>query len=769
MKRSPTFIFLFVIAICCLVWPSVILGQSQEGSTPKYIVQSAEGSSFPDVQIKIRAIDGANTAISDLSKNEINVYDGQSRVSNFDLVAEAESEPTVTYFMIDMGSGSVYGTLGSTNIRNVLKLFVEGDHFRDGVDTVAIYGAVDGQGATVLLEPTKSANSYLSYLNRFQFAESGLPEGFPAVQVALGDLITEIGTEGVNGGNLVYVGGQPHNIAGYSANERLATSITSEARRSVVQISAIDSRNAYFGDEVDYTEPLKALASNSGGQYVALTKTTQERFPQLNRLYAGLIDQGQSYTISFRSEDDNPGTREIAVVPNGLSLASAERTDSIVVADGRPDIIISSPNNNTTIERKLVEDDSGNFVFDTGTASVVADLNLNDNRLIREAQLLENGVSILTVIPEEGAETITFSWDISAFNEPGQAYPRPLSVRVTDEFGNEVESATVTAVVESEDVGIAIEGGVDPNRVCEDFPDAEVCVERDALAGIVETVVPEATQVAEDLEESEQIVEDITGGGSVASVSFRYCARNFTDASCIPTFLPFLLSLGFGVTALVLYLNRNKVSEVVQNVAAEVRKTLLGGAGQRGQEVIAKLHVIAARRDLVDQAIDIYTYTTTLGRDPKLCDVQLYNEEDNSTVSGLHCTLQYDKATNQFLLTDDNSTAGTKVNNRQLRANDPYVLEDGDEIQLGDMFRQGARLRFERIKKEASSDEDFHDPLDTLLDEDLKSGTTALDEDYYAGETILEDDDDGYLPPSSGSADRLLEDDDDDNWLEELS
>jgi predicted component of type VI protein secretion system len=73
--------------------------------------------------------------------------------------------------------------------------------------------------------------------------------------------------------------------------------------------------------------------------------------------------------------------------------------------------------------------------------------------------------------------------------------------------------------------------------------------------------------------------------------------------------------------------------------------------------------------------------------------VQLYNQDEPSSVSSLHCTIFYEQ--NKFYLTDDNSTNGTFVNGQRLAPNEPFELQSGAEIVLGDLYRQGAKLRFE--------------------------------------------------------------------------
>ena len=174
----------------------------------------------------------------------------------------------------------------------------------------------------------------------------------------------------------------------------------------------------------------------------------------------------------------------------------------------------------------------------------------------------------------------------------------------------------------------------------------------------------------------------------------------------------------------------------IRERAADVRKTILGGGSVRGKTVLAKLHVINARRDLIGGEIKIYTTTTTLGRNPKLCDIQLYDEDDNSSVSGQHCTIMYDRG--RFTITDDNSSNGTEVDGKPIPPNEPTLLSDGVEITLGDLFRRGAKLRFEIVQQvvpePAAATTPFYDlPVDegswgdvTMLDNEITSSRETL-------------------------------------------
>lgn len=114
--------------------------------------------------------------------------------------------------------------------------------------------------------------------------------------------------------------------------------------------------------------------------------------------------------------------------------------------------------------------------------------------------------------------------------------------------------------------------------------------------------------------------------------------------------------------------------------------------------VLGTLQVLTARPDLIDQFIELDGRPLSLGRDPQKCDFQLYDENAASTVSGRHCTLQYDRQRNGFLLTDNASTNGTALNDRTLAPNAPAALRDGDIIVLGSLSRLGAKLRFQTTR-----------------------------------------------------------------------
>ena len=127
-----------------------------------------------------------------------------------------------------------------------------------------------------------------------------------------------------------------------------------------------------------------------------------------------------------------------------------------------------------------------------------------------------------------------------------------------------------------------------------------------------------------------------------------------------------------------------------------------GSSGRREQKTavirvsdapaLASLDVIEGPKGIIGERIKITKTMTTLGR--KSTDVIFYADYEKSSVSRLHCTIRQD-GHNQFTLIDHKSTNGTWLYGRKrLKPETPEELVDGDEIVLGDLGRQGIKLRF---------------------------------------------------------------------------
>lgn len=187
---------------------------------------------------------------------------------------------------------------------------------------------------------------------------------------------------------------------------------------------------------------------------------------------------------------------------------------------------------------------------------------------------------------------------------------------------------------------------------------------------------------------------------------------------------------GLAVIALLVgfFLLRSRSQKAPAPVArpdqAEPPHTLLAGRGLKDQ-VLATLTVLEGPKGLVGEAINILKPTTVIGRNPKTTDIHFYADEESS-VSRIHCTIQNDAGV--FKLTDNGSSAGTRLNGRSIPANDPVVLADNDEIVLGDLGRRGVKMRFNAVTEPGEGKySGSADDRTRIIDE------PPPDEDHFAG------------------------------------
>ena len=140
---------------------------------------------------------------------------------------------------------------------------------------------------------------------------------------------------------------------------------------------------------------------------------------------------------------------------------------------------------------------------------------------------------------------------------------------------------------------------------------------------------------------------------------------------------------------------RKHAAPAARPMPAEPMHTLLAGRAMKDQ-VLATLTVLEGPKGLIGEAINVVKPTTVIGRNPETTDINFYADVESS-VSRVHCTVQKDGQT--FKLTDNGSSAGTRLNGRAIPSNDPVVLADNDEIVLGDMGRRGVKMRFNPVSE----------------------------------------------------------------------
>ena len=158
-----------------------------------------------------------------------------------------------------------------------------------------------------------------------------------------------------------------------------------------------------------------------------------------------------------------------------------------------------------------------------------------------------------------------------------------------------------------------------------------------------------------------------------------------------------------------------------RGITAGARRIATIGTAREEKQALAYLLVLTGRENLIGQNVPLYNEITTIGRDPQLTDIQLYDVSELSSISGQHCTIQVDHGL--FLLIDNNSSNGTFVNGEALTPDLPHQLQDGDEIVLGDKARHGAQLRFEVSQR--ARNRFYHTVTDNEWQGGERSGTAT--------------------------------------------
>lgn len=738
---------ILVLAVLCLI---LAVTQAEPGQAQTVVdaitILSVDESAFPDVVVTFRAVDETGQIPATLIKDNIDLFENNQRIADFSL-SEGEVAPATLFFVIDRGFYSNMPAYNRRVLQQSISQLQRGGQFRDGVDTVAIYarvnnsqGPADSNGnptpgrpsndkLEMVLGPTQSASIFTDATSNLDFSQTtGSTRELLSIDETLTNL-TNLGVTKNSSTAIVFVA----SVIQWPSTSETVRNARDLGNRARGEQTAVYTLHAHT--EAQFADPLRILAETSGGQYLLLSTEADENVNGLNAIYSHIIQQGQTYTIHYRSTQNTSGTRTVGLAPkNEQPIATATYNLDLKP----PTITITSPRDNYTVERQAADPSASTINLEPDTVPITAEISDWPDRLPRKIASVDFFVDGLLELHKENPAETTFQLDLD-ISTITQRKTLPVLVEVVDELGMKSTSSAITVNVNVDETTLFIPTptpGPAPTEppICRENPEDPRCPP---------TPVPPIVPPTKPEEDSTQLIPWIITG-----------------------------TLGVLLLAVILFYRRRvaalagNAGRAIRERAADVRKTILGGGSVRGKNVLAKLHVINARRDLVGGEIKIYTSNTTLGRNPKLCDIQLYDEDDNSSVSGQHCTIIYDRG--RFTLTDDNSANGTEINGHPIPPNEPTPLPDGAEIVLGDLFRRGAKLRFEVVQVAAEASPAAAvpfaaGPLDegswgdvTILDNDLNPSRDTLydvdGEDPFMGDTF------GDLPSPKKS----------DDWLSDL-
>ncbi len=698
-KKSSSFLFPFVswLAVLFVLGGFTAVVTAQANSPDRvFIIGSPNAERFPEISVLIRAVDQNNNVVTALVDRHIKLFENEKQIAS-QSVTPGERTPAYVVFVIDQGE---YFSPGNRRqaIQQAMRQWVEEGHFREGFDTVAILSrrVVDGRDQTVeILAPTQSQNTFLNAVNQLTLESTeARTDGLALVDDGLTRLRQLVPQTGAASTAVVYVGSIVESVGGQDRAATDALALASKAREQNSIIHTFDSDASHR-----FAEPMINLASASGGTYVAL-RSDRSNDANVRAVYQGVLDQAQTHIVTYRSNFDsaldNPGARNVVIVPSNVPLNAAESVASYSIAPSPPAVRISAPANDFVINREPTHADDGSWSYRVGTVEVEASVDWENNvapRNLAEAELVINGQTLPAIVPEVVNNRFKLTWDVSGFENVRETVR--LQVRIRDELGLETTSTAVQLTVNAQL----------PEPTPTPAPTAPPAAAGTSPSGSSETT------------DSQNML--LLGGGVglfllvlVVIVGFFLFQRNQTSA---PT---------------------PSAAQAANKRPLNVEKTMVGGQAL-GQLALAKVEIEVARKDLVGESVELYSNRTSFGRDPRQCDIQLYDEDEKSSVSGLHCTIQYDAAQRKFFLTDDNSSNGTFINGERLKPNLPRQLTDNTTITLGSIGRRGAKIRFHTVTQTA---EQFTAPLASAkrIDPDktmLDPNSTQLGGDMLGGRT----------------------------------
>jgi pSer/pThr/pTyr-binding forkhead associated (FHA) protein len=78
-----------------------------------------------------------------------------------------------------------------------------------------------------------------------------------------------------------------------------------------------------------------------------------------------------------------------------------------------------------------------------------------------------------------------------------------------------------------------------------------------------------------------------------------------------------------------------------------------------------------------------------IGRNPQIANLQIYDLVDDSSISRVHCTIFFDNQKQSFVISDENSSNGTYLNEVRLNPYEIVSIKHGDTLELGRVLRSG--------------------------------------------------------------------------------
>ncbi len=368
------------------------------------------------------------------------------------------------------------------------------------------------------------------------------------------------------------------------------------------------------------------------------------------------------YLITYRSASSSTGNRQI-VVTTASNSSPASLTYSISLQPAQ--ISIQEPTANSTIIRNT----NSSATNQTGTVTDFSPLKVKVEwpdghpRQITSISIVVNNLTQGSISNPtlDSLGLVNVPWDLRTYTKVGQ---NPVSVQAheTDELGLSSDSDSVPLII---------------------------------------LIPPEASQPA---------ICKVLPNSLCSAVVFISPFVNF-------------LALGVALIALALVIVFRK--KIVSGGAQIVES--VGGFVER----LTKPRIVSTPKaylkvlkgaDLDRTIFEIYG-KTPIGRSRRDAELVFHENEEDSVISRLHCTILDED--NFLTIRDEDSQWGTFLNGNKLTALEPVELHDGDLIELGQVERGGIKFSFSLANPSGEiSDPNITHNSDVPVDEDDEARKT---------------------------------------------
>lgn len=650
---------LFVLlAVICSALAVPWLASAQTGNA-NYFISDIDTTAFPVVRFRMRAVDLSNNVITNLNNTNVSVYESDG--SNTPEALQAEVTPKTDgavsiIFVIDQGRSSNYSSFGLGNIRQAITTLTSGGFFQDGVDTVMVMGRQNinsDQTVNNLLPATQNGAALSTWAANFGFQRgNGNTKALEGVSDAISQMGTLVPNPGTQAAHIILVTRYIEDPANTVATN-IAPNYADLAKQKFIPVHVFHIDQNQFN-----SQPLKILADNTFGQYAPLLKSNFAT--PVSAVYQAINAQRAYYEVVYTSTLGSADQRQLFInTPQDQLTCDNSPTSCFSVETEEPVVDITNDDDDVL---RTVRQDGDEAFFLPNTVTVTADIVWPDGHpRAAVAEIFQGDSDDALASVEIDAEDTSFAipFDISEFSEPGSTENVEARVVVEDILGLVAEdtiefkitnpslepTATPTAKPiidiggggDSLGLWLAIGGGVVFGLI--------------VLAAIVVFVVMRGRQPAPAAAPAAAPANAARGGGGAVPAA------------------PAGGAFGGG---------------------GDVQNTLIAGPAYQ-ETILAKLTVLVGPKNMIGEPLSIVKPTTVLGRNPQKADIIFYSDEESS-VSRVHCTIQLDGS--EFKITDNGSRSGTRVNGWQLKPNDPMPLGNDAEVVMGDLGKNGIKLKF---------------------------------------------------------------------------